>query len=124
MLSLNQKREIEKYKKLYESNKGFKCPYFNNEEVIFNKKGFNHLLRKAGRPRPFLDQRRRLMLLKYCNEILSGNYLKVEIRAGKKDNETTFWCFDSCIADKNIRLIVRQIGRGKKLFFDIFPLKH
>lgn len=119
-----QKQIINKYKKYYKSIGSIKCSYFDNEEIIFNKIGFNHLIRKGGEFRSFKDQMRRLVLLKYSVEILQGNYVEVEFRSNKELKNAYFWCFKTRINGKYMKLIIRQIELGRKYFFDIFPVKH
>jgi hypothetical protein len=124
MFSREYERELDKYKTFYKTIRSIRCPYFNNEEVFFNKKGFNHLIRKSGDRRFHKDQKRRLVLLKYCREILRGNYIEVEFRVNQRNKTGYFWCFKARIESVATKLIVRQIGSGTKHFFDIFPIKH
>lgn len=117
--------DFSEYKKFYKSIGTVRCPYFGYEEVVFNKKGFDHLLSKRGVKRTFYDQLRRLKLLIYCKRILEGEHLSVNktvIYEGKEPAQ--FWAFEACINNIKMRLLVRKVGTGMKHFFDIFPLKH
>lgn len=126
MFSPDQKQIISKYKTFYKSIVRIKCPYFNNEYVFFNMKGFDHLLRKGGKTRPFYDQLKRLTLLVYCKQILAGEYTYVKFRfVTKEGGFACFWAFsNTSVNGLKMRLIVRQINNRQKHFFSIFPIKH
>lgn len=125
MFFRDQKINISKYKVLYRSIGNIQCSHFDNEKIFFNKKGFNHLVRKGKNWRPLIEQNRRLSLLKYCKSIISGEYISVEHRIIKKKNKIIhFWAFKSCIDDIYMKLIIRQTNKGPKQFFGIFPIKH
>lgn len=125
MLSPDQKQTILKYKIFYQSIKSIKCPYFQNEHVFFNRKGFNHLLRKGREPRAFGVLIKRLSLLPHCKFILTHSHTKIKYRVMRKNNNTAhFWGFDSFINGKHVRLVIRQTNNGRKYFFSLFPVKH
>jgi len=81
---------------------------------------------RRGRDRRFhVDQYRRLILLKYCQSILGGRYMLVEYRFIKgKSKASRFWAFKAYIDGIYMKLIVRQLEKGSKEFFSIFPIKH
>lgn len=117
--------DLSEYNKIYRDIGSVQCPYFFNESVYFNQKGFNHLLRNKNGVRPSSDQIRRLRLLIYCKEILNSNNFDVECNISKRNGVTTrFWTFKASVANLKMKLIVRQIGIGTKHFYSIFPIKH
>ncbi|HEY4500482.1 MAG TPA: hypothetical protein VJH25_01690 [Candidatus Paceibacterota bacterium] len=126
MLSPNQKQIILKYKTFYQNIKSIRCPYFKNEPVFFNRKGFNHLPRKAGELRSFESLVERLSLLPNCKFILTNsNQTNIEHRITIKGDSTAyFWTFQTIIDGAGIKLVVRQIDGRRKYFFSLFPLKH
>ena len=125
MFLSEQKSTISEYKKLYQSIGNIKCPYFGGERIFFNRKGFNHLLRRGRKSRFFVEQKERLPLLIYCKSILSTDHKNVEHRIVKKfDTSAFFWTFTARFDDVDMKLVIRQIGsNGQKHFFSIFPIK-
>src|SRR3989344_9339134 len=92
MLSPDQKRIVEKYKETYQKIGKIICPYFLGEFIYFNRKGFNHILRKGNKGRSFSDQIKRLELLKYCEKILTAKHERVEYRITRKGSKIgRFW---------------------------------
>ena len=119
----NQKPNIFAYKNFYRSIGSVRCLYFNNEQVFFNRKGFNHLLRRGRDERSYFDQINRLNLLKYCKIILSAKHNDVEYRIIRRRNTVAqFWGFKAHFEKSEIKLVVRQIDRREKHFFSIFRL--
>jgi len=121
----NQKFYLPQYKNFYKNIGNVKCHYFNNALIFFNKNGFNHLIRTGNSQRSIFDQRRRLRLIKYCPEILMGRYISVKSRIILKGSKTFYyWSFKAHVDDIYMKLIVRQVDKGPKQFFSIFPIKH
>jgi hypothetical protein len=114
---------ISKYKKFYKSIGAVRCPYFGNELVVFNKKGFDHILRKDNMLRPWTEISERLSLLIYCQEILAGNHGNVEYETRGGRVRAQFWGFRAKIKGIKMKVIVRQLGLGYKHFFGVVPLK-
>lgn len=116
---------IERYEMLYRGIKNLPCVYFEGELISFNRRGLNHILRKGRKLRPVAEQLRRIELIPYCKDILSGKYYDVECRILNKStiNEALFWGFKYKSGNKNIKLIIRQLKTGPKHFFSIFPSK-
>lgn len=116
----NLKEFIKKKYLEYKKIGNIKCPAFGNEEVYFNKHGFGHLIRKEGIPRTPTQQIRRITLLQYAPIIL-GN---AETFTSYKKDELNgcighFWTFEKVIGLVTIRVVVRQLGNGRKHFFSI-----
>src|SRR3989344_2477695 len=121
MLSFDQKQFILKYKALYKTIGSIKCPYFNNEFVFFNRKGFNHFLRKGRDPRAFEILVKRLCLLPYCKYILTNKNSIIKYRIKRnKDSIYQFWGFTINVNHHLVRLVIRQRNLGRKNFFSLF----
>ena len=119
-----QNKLLQKYKRIYKGIGAISCPAFNNEKVYFNNNGINHLLRKGSRLRNPKEQFRRLRLLKYCKEIINNPNVKIEKRLVKTEtNNIQFWGLKMVVDDKNIVLVLRQKGNGRKHFYSIFNRK-
>jgi hypothetical protein len=109
-------KEKKKYKKI-----GYViCPAFFDEKIYFNKHGFNHLIRKMGKPRPVNEQIRRIKLIPHALDILrSSDKVKVEKTNVINGYTAEFWSFSKKIGQKCIKVIVRQLKNGNKHFFSI-----
>jgi hypothetical protein len=120
-----QKNIIEEYKKFYKNIGSIACSYFDGESVYFNRKGFNHLLRKGKHVRSYQNQVDRLQLLKFSETILTGDYSQVIYRITRK-NETLarFWGFESLVGKSKLMLVATQINEGRKYFFSIYKIQN
>jgi hypothetical protein len=92
------------------------CPALD-DYIVFNKTGFQHLMRKGNVPRVNSEQKRRFALLPYACLLLNDSNVRIIFR---KEKDATFWSFTEEINDRAIVLIVRQINDGNKHFFSIF----
>ena len=59
------------------------CPALNNEQIVFNNIGFNHLIRKL-KLRSRREQKRRFNLLRYAEKILNTEKIYLEYRQESK----------------------------------------
>lgn len=114
------KNFIQKYKTKYYAIGFVKCATLDGESVYFNNYGFNHLIRKRGIRRYAWDVKRRLLLLKYAEEIIISKSSKIEY---KKD-KNKFWSITNTVGKKRIKIILRKIGKGKIHFYSIFEIKN
>lgn len=119
-------------KKIYSKIGQVPCPSLGGEYIIFNRFGFGHLIRKGHIPRPKSEQKRRLLLLKYAEQIVRNLRAKIYFRQteekyfinrhGQKLLTTSiakFWTFVEIIDSKKIKLVIRQLGEGQKHFLSI-----
>jgi len=122
MLNKKHKEFIKNSKKEYGKIGYVECPAFNNEKVIFNNSGFNHLIRKGNELRPISVQIHRINLtIKYTKDILKSSkkyttYLK---NTNENFHIAYFWSFISKYDGLNIKIVVRQLENGPKHFFSI-----
>lgn len=108
------------------------CPALN-DFITFNSAGFRHLVWQGKTLRREKEQMRRFALLSDVKNILNdfnGNkeyrttkqILRTD-RHGKKirtEIRIQFWGLIREIDGKRIKVIVRQVGNGRKHFFSIF----
>ena len=121
MLEENWKEFVEKKHQEYKKIGCVECPAFGNEKIYFNRHGFNHLLRKEGIPRSRYEQHRRTALLPYAVKILSDATRSITYSTNIEENcLAQFWTFHSTIDSKKIKIVVRQLGTGRKHFFSIY----
>ena len=110
-------------KKIFDQHKEIKCPAFRNETIIFNAKGINHLIYKGSRSRReksriltnirlLPEAIRVLQLMPFAQEENSYIRDKVNYR---------FWIFEAVIENRRIKVIVRQVGNGRKHFWSVIP---
>jgi len=106
------------YWKLYEEVKSF---YFKigkiycaalGDYIVFDRRGFRHMLNRSHNRRPIVDQIRRLKHLLRIKEILPRAHLGVSNRTGfyrllVKDN------------GKEVKIIIMQLKDGRKCYVSI-----
>ena len=96
------------------------CPAFGNELVYFNKRGFNHLLYKGKDIRSRKEQSVRLNLVSCAVSILQASdrpfRSSTDIIGGYK---AYFWAFRGKVGSVWVRIVVRQLGKGRKHFFSV-----
>jgi hypothetical protein len=96
------------------------CPAFGNESIYFNKHGFSHLIRKKGKPRSPFQQLRRTRLLLYAKGILCrATTFATHSTSVEDDVKASFWTFYETVDSIQIKIVVRQLGEGRKHFFSI-----
>lgn len=114
-------------KREYKKIKPVNCPAFTKEKVVFNAKGFNHIFYKGSRSdRDFKDIQTRVRLLVRAVVLLKKSHLVQEESSYKteyrgKVKEFKFWAFEGIIEDRRIKVVVRQVGLGKKHFWSVIP---
>ena len=112
----NQIREI------FLKNTTVHCPALG-EKIVFNAKGINHLIYKSNRSRR--DKERiltNIRLLPRAIDLLSRATFWQEEDSYTKDTIVyTFWAFEAVVDGRRIKVIVRQIGNGKKHFWSVIP---
>ena len=111
------KEERKRYKRFLP----VKSIIFPNEEVYFNRYGFDHIVFKEGVPRPQDEVKLRFGLLKYVPSVLNRvtETEKVEIRV-KKQSTAYFWTIRHRVGiDTYIRIILRRLNDGRIHFFSV-----
>jgi len=115
------KKSEEDYKKI-----GYvKCPAFSNEEIHFNKIGFNHLLWKGRKMRAPEEQIRRIGLIPKAVRIISTSKKCTHYRESLRVlgngsiSLAKFWSISTNIEGVYIRIIIRQTNNGRKYFLSV-----
>jgi hypothetical protein len=120
MIDRNWKEFIEKAKTEYYKVRNVSCPAFGNQLIHFNKHGFNHLLRKGRVPRSRYEQIQRIDLLPSAVHILKITKEIRGYRSNRIGNVTAdFWTIRGVHNKKNIRVILRKVGKGVLHFFSV-----
>ena len=109
--------------KIFHQNKDIVCPAFPNEKIILNAKGINHLIYKGGRSR---REKSRILtnirLLPSAMKVLKLMPLWQEESSYTRDKvQFKFWCFEGVVDNRRIKVIVRQVGKGRKHFWSVIP---
>lgn len=118
-----KKKAREKYSKIGQ----IKCPAFPKEKILFNAKGFNHLFYKGShrsRGKKHIQIRVKLLdqavkLLKIVTIFQEKDRYLTYIKGQKKTIK--YWAFEGVIDNRRIKVIIRQIGKGKKHFWSVIP---
>lgn len=104
-----------------------KCPAFPKEKIIFNAKGFNHLFYKGDRSgRDKKEIFVRIKLLPLAVKLLKiATILQEEAsyvgHFKNKRKEFKFWVFEGVLEERRIKVVIRQIGQGRKHFWSVIP---
>jgi hypothetical protein len=91
--------------------------------IYFNSAGFTHLEKKHGKWRSHAEQMERFSLLAHAPAVISNPSVKIVYSSQMKTLSAHFWALTTTINKKRIRVIIRQIGNGRKHFFQYFPKK-
>jgi hypothetical protein len=110
-------------KQIFEQNRIIVCPAIPNGEIILNAKGINHLIYKGNRSRRETERiLTNIRLLPSAIKVLRFATFIQEESFYIQDNITyRFWTFEAVVDDRRIKVIVRQIGKGKKHFWSVIP---
>ena len=121
ILLVIMKKSLKKMRKkarvLYKKIGEIYCPYLK-ENVAFTSEGFNHLRYRGLKERHCKVQETRYKLLHLAPEIIikSGTLQEFETK-----NNIKFFGFIAIIRGWKAKVIIRQVGNGKKHFWSIIP---
>jgi hypothetical protein len=90
------------------------------DEIAFNNKGFKHLVGDGRRPRQKNDRMRRFALLPLASEIIASAKIYEDHR---RVGQTQYWAVAQENNGEIVRVVIRQIGSGRKHFFSIYNQK-
>lgn len=115
--------------KYYKSVGSIKCPYFDSERVYFNSDGFEHLrFKNRFTPRRRTEQYTRFRLLPLAIETIkkSGTLQEYEERILPLKHKglrlTKYYVFIALINNLRIKVIIKEVGGGKKHFWSVYPI--
>jgi hypothetical protein len=111
------------YWKLYKKAKAFyfglgkiKCPALNNEEIIFDWRGFRHFLHKGRHKRSVADQIRRFKLLFGIKKVIDeAKIISSRDEEGETALRPLFYKDDTM----EIKIIILEDKLGKKYFISV-----
>jgi hypothetical protein len=117
------KKFKEQIKIIFQQTKEISCPAFKDEKIYFNAKGINHLIYKGSRSRRDEDRiTTNIRLLPRAIKLLSlATFWQEENQFTKDKIIFIFWAFEAVIDDRRIKVIVRQLGKGRKHFWSVIP---
>lgn len=130
--NLNKIRQ--KAKRYYKTIASTYCPYFK-ERVVFTSEGFNHIrYRTKNKKRHIKVREIRYKLLDMAPKVISYSntlqeydlqnlLIRIQRNKTKKkiSKKVQFFGFIAIINGWKIKVIVRQVGNGKKHFWSIIP---
>lgn len=110
------------------------CPYFK-EKIVFNAQGLEHLkFKQRGKARYEQDQYIRFKLIHLAPEVLKISnsvqgiwetkrfeYIKINKKWVNVLKNATYYEFIAVIKRNRIKIIVKQVGEGNKIFWSIIP---
>ncbi len=111
------------------------CPALR-EYVVFNRIGFQHLVRGGSVQRPKSEQKRRFKLIPYITDILTDPNASITEKEGTIKHQMKirgekipvaspahFWVFTNRRNGQTIKLVVRQFNGKEKHFLSIYAKK-
>jgi len=114
------------YWKLFKRAKAFyfslgkiKCPAWNGEEIIFDRRGFNHFLLKSKGKRPIPDQIRRFKLLFGVKDFIQHAKLVKSAEEHDMVKKTALQALLYSENGKRINIVVLKNAMGKRYFISI-----
>ena len=110
------------------------CPYFQ-EDIAFNYKGLEHIkFKKWNKTRLIKDQYLRMKFLHLAPEIIKKSHTLQEFRESnnferQKINSrwerrmmlVKYYAFVAILDNIRLKIIIKEIDRGKKIFWSICP---
>lgn len=125
------KKEADNY---YKSIGFVRCPYLN-DDVHFNRKGFEHLLFKEwNKTRTKIEQYTRLRLLQLAPEIIRKSHTlqeydgrnvfvrqKINSRWENRLKLVRYFVFIAIVKDARLKIVVKEIEGGQKFFYSLYP---
>ena len=119
---------LEKRRTWYNNIKQVYCPILK-EYIIFNSKGFQHLIYSNGKWRPKKEQMYKLGLLPLIIPVIKNStkifeYNKCFVKNLKKEAE--FWSLIEIVGKQNTltKVILRRIGTGNITFLSVMKIEN
>lgn len=113
-------------KAFFKRNPSISCPAFPNEAIVFNSKGLSHLFYKGAEKisrRELQESEVRINLLPRALEVLQRMPLPQEESelVDTRGKHYRYWAFEAVVDNRRVKVIVRQVGDGKKHFWSVIP---
>lgn len=120
-----ENRLKERARRFFKDIKKVNCPTFPKERIVFNSKGLSHLFYKGTKKintRELSQSSVRIALLSRAVKLLRlANYPQEETTFSVDKKKFHYWAFEGVINGKRIKVIIRQVGKGKKHFWSVIP---
>jgi len=124
----NYKKLLEERKIWYTSIKKVYCPILK-EYIVFNSKGFHHLIYPNGKRRPQKEQMYKLGLLPLIIPVIKNStkiskYEKCFVKDLGKEAE--FWVLMEIVGKQNTltKVILRRVGTGNITFLSVMKIQN
>lgn len=113
----------DKAKKFFQVTGALDCPAFTGEKIFFNAKGIQHLFYKGPRSKRDLKRiAKNIELLPQAVKLLKLMPIpQEEDTYTAHEKKYKFWAFEGVIDNRRIKVIIRQVGTGKKHFYSVIP---
>ncbi|MEK7127885.1 MAG: hypothetical protein AAB838_04155 [Patescibacteria group bacterium] len=110
-------------RKIFNDTKEISCPAFTGEAILFNAKGINHLLYKGNRSKRDISRiQTNIRLLPRAIKVLRLMPFFQEESFYEKDKILfKYWAFEAVVEERRVKVVVRQIGNGQKVFWSVIP---
>lgn len=124
---MNKAKKLKSQAKIFfKKNKLVACPAFPKEKVTFNSKGLSHLFYKGSRKvatRSMKEIAVRVRLLPHALKVLKLMPLAQEEDRliDRKGKVCHYWAFEAVVYNRRVKVIIRQVGNGKKHFWSVIP---
>ncbi len=99
------------------------CPAFGGDKIYFNAKGANHLIYKGNRRQRSANRiKTNIRLLPRAVKLLKlATFWQEESQYDAGNKVYKFWAFEAVVDQRRIKVIVRQVGKGRKHFWSVIP---
>lgn len=113
----------QKARNFFQENSNVKCPAFPKEKVYLNARGLQHLFYKGSRSKRDLKRiAKNIELLPRAVQLLKLMPLPQEEDSYRAHGQKyKFWAFEGVVENRRIKVVVRQIGTGRKHFYSVIP---
>lgn len=113
----------DKAKFFFQATGSIDCPAFTGEKIFFNAKGLQHLFYKGPRSKRDLKRiAKNLELLPRAVKLLKLMPIpQEEDTYTAHEKKYNFWAFEGVVDKRRIKVIVRQVGTGRKHFYSVIP---
>lgn len=110
----------------FKQTKSITSPAFPKEKIAFSSKGLSHLFYKGANKRSARDVKEsetRVNLLPAAHKLLKVMALPQEesTLTNREGKVCKYWAFEAVVDARRIKVIVRQVGNGKKHFWSVIP---
>jgi hypothetical protein len=110
-------------KSFYFSTGAISCPALNGKRVYFNRRGFQHLIRKGRMYRSLFEITRRCKLIPLAVQtVKTAEKIFYQETIFSEKTNATFWTLKKTYVSPNVTVfvIIRKLNDGKIHFFSVY----